>query len=180
VSIGSVTNSGPLGKWSVTFADNTHVVLTTPGGATNSLELPADAIPLLSGPLYAYFGTRPNAVANIGQSAVFSKIEIAGTAAPLVETFTGDTLNPDVWLLSSATAADATGIVLVPKSSFWWIGWTTPAVGFVLQSTAGLATPSWTDIKSPVSFANANVMFNLLDKTNLPSADAGFFRLIKH
>jgi hypothetical protein len=138
--------------------------------------LPSDAAALFADPLVAYFGVQPNQLGNIGQSAVFSRVQITGVATPLDDNFTGETL--DTTKLA-VTAADATGIIPVPPSAAYWLKWTAPATGFNLQASPTLASGSWVDpgLINVVQVGSQKVV--LVPSTNLPSATKGFYRLVK-
>lgn len=174
-TLGSVSSSTPIGKWSLTFTSDTHAKLTAPDGKSVEVDMPAADAALFAGPLYAYFGVQPNQLVNIGQSAVISRIDITGTASPLSDTFSTDTLNTDVWTVA---AADPRGMVQAGPNAAYWVNWTTPAAGFVLQSTSSLTSPNWKD-STVAATAIASHMATLLNKSDLPAPATGFFRLIK-
>lgn len=173
-NLGTVISAKATGTWSLVFTSATHAKLVSPSSTTLEVDLPADDAALFAGPLYAYFGVQPNQTGNIGQSAVVSKIEILGAGDDLTDSFAGAALETDKWAVA---ASDARGVLVAPATSAWWVNWTTPAAGFVLQSAPGITGP-WTDAATaPIPVASN--MMTLLDKAALPGGNAGFFRLIK-
>src|SRR5260370_16065590 len=71
----TLTNSsGPLGKWSLSFNNNTNVTITSPNGSSTNFTITASDAARFADPLYAYFGTEPTADANIGQSSTLRRI----------------------------------------------------------------------------------------------------------
>ncbi len=129
--------NGPLGKWSLTFNNNTNVIMTAPDGTTNEFNIPATIAGDFPNPTYIYLGDRPNENAFIGQSATFSHFNATGTATALDDSFA--TLNPNVWLNS---AADPNGILITTSDTKCWITWLLPDGGFSnLFVTDNLGTP---------------------------------------
>jgi hypothetical protein len=117
--------SGALGKWSLSFNNNTNVTMTAPDGTTNSFSInPSDASNFQD-PLYVYLGTRPNDNSRIGQSATFNRFTITGAAASLDDSFSQ--LNPSTWLNS---AADPNGIIVTTSDTKYWLTWPMPDSGF--------------------------------------------------
>ncbi|MDO8942585.1 MAG: lytic murein transglycosylase, partial [Desulfobacterales bacterium] len=78
----SVNSATPVGAWSLGF-DGANVTLTAPDGTSSTVEFPAASAALFADPLYAFFGVQPNQLANIGQSALFTRVQISGVATPL-------------------------------------------------------------------------------------------------
>jgi hypothetical protein len=117
--------AGPLGKWSLTFNNNTNVTLTAPDGTTNGFSISGDDANIFQDPLYVYVGTRPNDNSRIGQSATFNQFTITGAAASINDHFTN--LDLSTWLVS---AADPNGIIVTTPDTKYWMTWPTPDAGF--------------------------------------------------
>lgn len=149
-TLGGVGSPTPNGTWSLTFSGNTAITLTSPSGATTSLELPADAAALFADPLHVYVGAQPNQLGNIGQSVTVTRVQITGVATPIDDTFSAGALDTAVWRVS---AGDAAGVLTVPTGYTYWLNWSLPDDGFtfeyitgdvvngVWQSAPGLSTP---------------------------------------
>lgn len=126
--------SGPLGKWSLTFNNNTNVTLTAPDGTINSFSISGGDANNFQDPLYVYFGDRPNDNSRIGQSATFNQFTITGAAASINDHFTN--LDLSTWLVS---AADPNGIVITTPDTKYWVTWPMPDAGFTnLMATDNL------------------------------------------
>lgn len=135
--------SGPLGKWSLTFHNNTNVIMTAPDGTTNSFSISAGDVNYFQNPLYVYFGDRPNDNSRIGQSATFNRFTITGAAASIDDHFTN--LDLSTWLVS---AADPKGILVTTPDTKFWVTWPTPDSAFTNlfatdNLTKSLASSQW-------------------------------------
>jgi hypothetical protein len=182
-ALASINTSQIAGTWSLTFANDTSVTLSGPGGVSTNFDLPPEAAADFAGPLYAYFGIQPNNVASINQSARLSAVQITGVGTPIDENFAGVTndtqtipdLDPAIW---ERAAEDAAGVVLVPPDAAFWLNWTVPAAGYVLQMSPDLTPDSWTDVAAPATQIG-NQMSAVVRSTDLPQGASAFFRLVK-
>lgn len=172
-TLAALTNATPLGEWKFTFQNNTDITMTAPSGTSTNFSLPSDVADLFADPVTVYYGIQPNQVSNIGQIAQFGEVEISGTTTPLEDRFTGEMLDMARW---QVVAADAGGVVQVPTNARWWVKWSLPANGFNLQTSTNVTGP-WVDagLTNSVQFGGQRMV--LLNSTNLPSPDLGFFRL---
>ena len=124
-----VTNhcaSGPLGKWSLTFNNNTNVTLTAPDNTTTNFTIPASDASAFEDPVFVYVGDQPNATANIGQSSTISQVTVSGAAASINDNFTA--LNPATWV--NDTSSDPQGIIITAPDAKFAVTWPTPDGGF--------------------------------------------------
>lgn len=123
--------AGPLGKWSLAFANNTNVTMTAPTGAELLFTIPAEHAASFQGGVIAYFGVRPADAGRIGQSATFSRIQIAGAAASIDDNFVAQgrpyALNASTWIRKASHPA---GIFITPPDALCWVSWPTPDAGF--------------------------------------------------
>lgn len=174
-SLAFLTNSTAIGTWSITFNNNNQITMTAPGGVSTNFTMPADAAALFADPAVVYFGVQPNQIANIGQSAVFSRLQITGTTTALDDSFTGDTLDTAIW---QTVAADAGGISVVPPTAAFQLSWGAPATGFVVQASPTLAADSWYDpgLSNVVQVGSSKKV--LVPQSTLTNANT-FYRLIK-
>jgi hypothetical protein len=126
LSVVTVTNSsGPVGKWSLSFNNNTNVTITSPNGTSTNFIMPAADAALFADPLYAYFGSEPSVNANIGQSSTLSRVTIAGSAGGIDDKFT--VLDSNTWALN---AADVNGILITPADGKYSVTWSLPDAGY--------------------------------------------------
>jgi hypothetical protein len=128
---------GPLGKWSVSFNNNTNVTITAPDNTTTNFTIPATDAAYFQNPLFVYVGTLPNNNANIGQSSTFSQVQVLGSAGSINDNFSS--LNPAAWQLY---AEDAPGVFITASDARYWLTWPQPDYGFTNVYAAGsLANP---------------------------------------
>ena len=127
--------NGPLGKWSLTFNQNTNVTLTAPDNTSTNFTIPETDAALFADPLFVAVGSQPNNNANIGQASTFSRFEVTGAAGAINDSFT--TLNPGVW---EKAAADAAGVFITASDAKYWITWPLPDFGYTnVYATDNLA-----------------------------------------
>ena len=117
--------SGPLGKWSLTFQNNTNVTLTAPDRTSTNFTIPSGDTTYFQDPVFVYVGTQPNNNANIGQSGTISSVQVSGPASQISDNFA--TLNTNIWTLY---AADPAGVVITDPDAKFWIGWPLPDTDF--------------------------------------------------
>jgi hypothetical protein len=116
--------SGPLGKWSLTFSNNTNVTLTAPDNTSTQFTIPAADAAYFQDPLFVYVGTQPNNNANVGQSSTFRNVQISGSAGSINDSFTSLNTN---WTMY---AADPSGIIITAPDAKYWVTWPFPDTGF--------------------------------------------------
>jgi len=121
----NICATGPLGKWSLTFNNNTNVIMTAPNGTVNGFTIPSAIAGDFQNPMYVYLGDRPNNNSYIGQSATFSRFTISGANANVNDNFSE--FNTNTWLNS---AADPNGIILTTPDTRFWVTWSLPDGGF--------------------------------------------------
>lgn len=176
-SIAFVNSTTMLGTWSVTFTDATTVEIKAPDGQTATGTLLPETAALFTGPLYAYFGTVPSLVSNIGLGATFSNISITGVANPINESFTSPI---DPALLEESATNPAAVIQVIPSETPFWLRWTVPDSGYKLQQSATLtAAPAWADYPAGESFVLRGEKWKLLSRTDLLNPANCYFRLFK-
>jgi hypothetical protein len=171
----SVTGPSMRGIWTVSFLPNTDVTLTAPDGTTNSFSIPIETAAAFTGGLTAYFGIMPNSPENIGKGISLSHVIVSSAGTPIVEDdFAGPNLDLTKWAVSAADPAGVT--LLTADTAGFWVSWTLPDAGFVLQSTPNFFPPNW-----------ANLAVSLIGSTSrqahipkgTPAAEQGYFQLFK-
>jgi hypothetical protein len=175
--LGSVSNSSPLGTWSITFSNNDNFTLTAPGGATYSTNLnTGDGLTYFNYPLGLYIGTRPNSTNNTGQQNIFSQFQVVSNAVTLLnETFSTPTLS-STWALA---AEDVNDILQVPPSTAYLLSWTLPDTGFNLQVSTNLANSgAWHDPGLTKTTFNGKRTV-LIPSTMVATNSPALFRLVK-
>jgi len=142
-NVALTNSSGPLGKWSLSFNNNTNVTITSPNGSSTNFTIPSADAARFADPLYAYFGTEPTANANIGQSSTLSQITTSGAAGAIDDDFVSKGTPGQPYVLDSSVwafnAADANGVFITPPDAQYWVTWPLPDAGFTnLYATVSL------------------------------------------
>ncbi len=154
----TVTNPTIVGTWTVTFSNATSGALTAPGGTPAPFTInDANIATDFGNPVVYEFGMQPDPSTSIGAYVDVTHAQTVNVAAPGVPVnsdLTTGSINTNIWMTSSVSAAN--GIGLVPVSSAttpWWVYWTTPDVGFGLGTKADIGNNSivW---KTPNYYAN--------------------------
>jgi hypothetical protein len=179
----SLTNPGPsgaVGTWSVHFHNTTNITITAPGGGSTNFNLDPASAALFADPASLLVGGQPNNPNGDAQSVVYSSFSATGCASPISDNFLTDpSLNLSIWKFTEAN--DTNGIFLVPTNAAYWVKWTLPDAGFLLQDKATLGTPGgWTAPTPELLQIRANGLDQaLVAHGSLPSATSGYFQLIQ-
>lgn len=173
--LATIESSQVTGPWTLVFQNNTNVTLSTPGNTSTNFAISPDIANQFASTLYAYFGIQPNTTNNIGQSAIFSSVQISNAAVDIDEQFTNATLDPTIWQI---TALDPNGVIVAPPGSAFWLSWTQPDTGFTLQATPSLTNPLWAD-SGLTSYPGDDRTRVVVPANSLPSSSQGFYELIK-
>ncbi len=76
-------------------------------------------------------------------------------------------------------AGDAPAVLVVPPDAKYWLSWTLPDANFSLQSRPMLAPGEWTDPGLTNTFKIASTRNVLVTAGVLPSANSGYFEMVK-
>jgi hypothetical protein len=161
------------GTWTLAFQNDTNITLTTPANTTTNVVISPDIANQFAGPLFAYFGIQPNNTNNVGQSVIFSRVQITNSTSLLDEQFTTAPLDSSVW---QVPALDPNGVIVAPPGSVFWLAWTLPASGFNLQASSSLTVPDWAD-PGLVTYPCQDKTRALVSTGSLPSPGQGYYRL---
>ena len=175
-NLGGAGSTTSLGTWTIVFNQNTNVTTISPSGETNTVILPPEAVSYFDSTMQLYVGIVPGDLARIGQMAVLTRVKTTGTpgAPNLDSNFLGQSLDTNVWEI---IATSALGVQEIPTDAAYWVDWSLPALGFTLEGSATLPG-TWT-APAPVGFDVGGKHRVLLRASDLPGANAGFWRLIK-
>jgi hypothetical protein len=140
--------------------------------------------------MVVYFGGYNNGAGNIGQRVVLANVGINGGSDTVNDNFLTDTHIDDVslggstWLLASDTTgandpSSAIYLITPTTTSQYYVDWSLPATGFVLQTNSNLINSSaWsTNIPGLTTAILGDHVHAVVDKTNLPPSGPLFFRL---
>jgi hypothetical protein len=177
----NVQSAALFGTWTVQFTSDTNGTLIAPDGTTSSFIFPPyNAAKFAESTGFnVYLGMVANTAGAIDQAVVFSSFAISNVPSACSDNFLADTsLNTNLW--SAAYAIRPAGVLLVPSSAPYWVGWTLPATGFSLAESASLGTNAvWRNVStySPIPmFSGAQQLISTNDMT---SREAEFFALLK-
>jgi len=175
---GGVWNPTTVGTWTITFNQNTNVIITAPGGNTVTNNFTPGVIAIFNADphMQVNVGCVPGELSRLGQMAIVKGVKITGTPGqPNVDSnFVGQSPDTNVW---TVLEQNPNGVQEIPLTAPFWLTWTLPANGFSLQDSDKVAGGIWA---SPAlsSYAAGGMQYTLLNATNLPGAN-GFFRMIK-
>ena len=177
---GGVGNPTPAGTWTITFSQDTNIVITAPTGGAITNVLPPEVLDIFknySPNMQINVGGVPGDPSRLGQMAVVSEVQITGTPGePNVDSnFLTQPRDTNVWGIVAVSPA---GVLQVPVDAAYWLKWTLPYTGFGLQTKATLGPGAWTDM-TITGFDGAGFHTQLLLNSDLPGTNAGYFRLSK-
>ena len=177
---GGVWNPTPAGIWTITFSQDTNIVITAPTGGAITNILPPEVLDIFksySPNMQINVGAVPGELNRLGQMAVVTEVKFTGTPGePNVDSnFLTQPLDTNVWRI---VASSPVGVLQVPTNAAYWLKWTLPYTGFSLQTKATLSPGTWTDL--PITGFDAGGFHSqLLLNSDLPGINAGYFRLSK-
>jgi hypothetical protein len=171
------TAAGALGTWSVTFVNSTNITVRAPDGSSTNFNIDPAVAAFFADPATLILGGQPNDPDGYGKAVVYDSFSATGCATPFTDNFASDTmLNTNLW---ENLSSDTNGLYLVPPSAAFWLSWTMPDAGYVLQITASLTPPvTWTQVTPPTIVVNHRRQA-LIDSSVLPSGALGCFRLLQ-
>jgi hypothetical protein len=174
-----VGNPTVAGTWTLTFNQDTTVVITAPGGGTATNIIPPEVIATFSSyspNMQINIGGNPNSLDRLGQMAVVTRARITGTPGEpnLDSNFLGVPPDTNIW---TTIAANTNAVRSIPLNAAYWVNWTLPANGYNLQTAATLNGP-WSD-STVKGYEVGGAHYNLFLKSDLPGINTGYFRLIQ-
>jgi hypothetical protein len=182
-NLGSVTNQGGgVGTWSIKFTSNTNVTLIAPNSNTTTCVIPPYNASYFQEvrSFNVYLGMQANNAPAINTAVVYSSFSITGSVNPFSDNFLTDTvLNTNNWDTSEANSPQT--VLVVPSTAAYWLRWTVPANGYVLETGASLTNFSnWT---TPSMYSAENMFGEqqqLVDSTELPAGKNAFFNMVEY
>lgn len=175
--LGELTAPSMLGTWSVRLQNDNKILLTAPDNSVQELTMPSEDAPYYEPAtkgVSALFGVQPNSDTRIGLSATLAKIKISqGNQVVVEDTFQTAELDPARWTIR---AQDASGIFTTGPDLAYVVSWNLPDTGFSLRGGPRLKGP-WATTADPLLVGARRVA--LIKGGELPSAQAGFFYLVK-
>ena len=183
-TLASLGTNTAIGTWTVTFNNNTNVTMTIPGGASTNFSIPdstgATAALFASG-VNLYFGAQAGNTGGANDHIVATDFKVTGLGSvDFDDNFVADAgvLNSGIWTVN---AAYPSSIQMVGPGNPYWIQWTTPAPGYILETTPVLSDNStWTTVTNNASFLAGTNQTQLVNTNDLQAGSAAFFALIQH
>ena len=177
---GGVGNPTPAGTWTITFSQDTNIVITAPTGGTVTNVLPPEVVDIFknySPNMQINVGGVPGDPSRFGQMAVVTRVKFTGTPGEpnLDSDFLAQPRDTNVWGIVAASPA---GVQQIPTNAAYWVNWTLPANGFSLETKAALGPGFWTS-PAITGYEQGGVHHGLLLSSDLPGSNSGYFRLIK-
>jgi hypothetical protein len=128
-----------------------------------------------------YFGVQSGNAGGVNDHIVASDFSVTGLGGiDFNDNFITDagTLNSSIW---TTNAAFPGCVQLVGPGNPYWIQWTSPATGYVLDTTAVLSDDStWTPVTNNVSFLTGTNLTQLVSTNDLQAGSNAFFAVIQH
>ncbi|HEY4414313.1 MAG TPA: hypothetical protein VGO57_01370 [Verrucomicrobiae bacterium] len=180
--LGSVSTAGSaVGTWTLKFTSDTNVTLIAPDNTTSSFIIPPYNAPYFAETtgFNVYLGMQANNSATINKAVVYSSFTISGTATPFSANFMTNTiLDTNAW--DSSVSTGPRGVLIVPASAAYWASWSLPSAGYSLQAGGSLNNLStWTSPSMYSLIGMQGINAQLVDSSELPAGNAGFFNLIQ-
>lgn len=135
----TTTSTNGVGIWTLTFTSDIAGTVTAPDGTIGNVTLPDEtAAADFANPCVIDFGTAPNNTGGYGQWITFNKIAISNVVDGIeYDDFTQDTnLNTSLW--NPGFSVDTGSAIQVPPGVNYWLNWTSPALGYGLETKAML------------------------------------------
>jgi hypothetical protein len=180
-----VTNPTPVGKWTLSFANDQNVTMTTPSGNSTNFVMGVHAnVPDIS-PAFVessgnygevYLGLFGGGT-NVGNPVVFSGAQISGGNIYNSSNnwLTATTFNTNEWV-----AVGTPPYTLVPTNNAMWLNWNVPDAGFFLETNTVQpgATVNWsTNHGLPYGTIYVNHRGTLVKPGDLPNTPKLYFRM---
>lgn len=168
-----------LGTWSVTFTNDYEGIISGPGGVSTNFTLPSDIPASNFSPanMFVQFGAHEGRsdTLNDGQSTRFSHVLITNVSGTVIEdSFTGPGLTAaNEWRTTSSTAVN-----WIPSGMAWWLTWTTPDDGYVMEVASSVAGP-YSDAGVTYTISSGANRTGAVPAANLPAGNSAFFRMSK-
>jgi len=166
-----------LGTWTITFDNDTNVTMKAPNGWTTTTNIPIEVIDIFKTTpgIQVNIGGTPGSPTRLGQMVVVTSAKFTGTPSPIDSSFLTAAPDPAIW--TTLMTGTTYGVQPILPDSAYWIDWTLPANGYDLLTAAAVTGP-W----SKIPYAGYDVgtkHYMLLNQTNLPSVNSGYFKLYK-
>ncbi|MGP8198597.1 MAG: hypothetical protein ACLQU4_03740 [Limisphaerales bacterium] len=170
------------GTYSLVFTDANDGYVSGPDNVHHSFSLGTDGTTWFeentaaAEPFLVYLGGEANDSNAMNQAVVYSSFAISGVSNGFSENFLTETATVNV---TNDPTTDPASVFIVPTTAAYWVSWTPPTTGFVLENAANLAGPWQTTTYNP-QIAAYGEMLQLVDSSDLVApTNAQFFQLVQ-
>jgi hypothetical protein len=177
-----VISANILGNYALVFTDANDGYITVPDGTTGTFSLDPTLSPQFmegtgSNPFEIFFLSQANTASAMNQPIVICKMAISGVPGGFSENFVGESAMVNV---TNSAAPSPSSIFIVPTTVVYWVDWTVPAAGFVLENAPSLNGP-WQNTTTYTPHPGYGEYLQLIDRADLvsPTKDQ-YFRIVKH
>ena len=183
-TLASITSPTAVGTYTVTFNENTNITMSIPGGVTTNISIPdasGATTALFASGVELYFGVQAGNAGGTRDHIVASDFSVTGLgSADFDDNFVKDagTLNTNIWAVN---ASFPNCVQLLGPGNLWWVSWTTPAIGYSLNTTAVLLPTNtlWTPVTTYTPIQNGSLFTQLISAKDLQPGNNAFFAAIK-
>jgi hypothetical protein len=180
--LGTLNAPSIVGTWSLSFNNNTNIVITGPGGVSTNLVMPPDSAALFNSAtpvMGTYFGIQPNNPVAIGQGVNIQEIKVTSGSTVVVDdkflvVDPTQQVDPSLWQLRMDNPA---GIFVVDQQPAYWLKWTLPDANFTLQTKTNLNSPASASSLTNILDGGSRLMY--LPPSALPDPAQSYFFLKK-
>jgi hypothetical protein len=182
-ALASIGSTNILGTYTLTFNNNTNVTMAMPGGVSTNFSIPdasGATTALFASGVQLYFGAQAGNAGGTSDHIVASEFSVTGLgSADFDDNFIKDagTLNTNIWAVN---ASYANCVQLLGPGNPWWVRWTSPAIGYALNTTAAFSTNTvWTPVTTYSPIQNGSYYTQLISANDLEPGKDAFFAVIE-
>jgi hypothetical protein len=182
-TLAQLNNATAIGTWTLTFSNNTNVTITGPGGASTNFSIPdgtGATSALFASNVVVYYGTQGNNASGCNDHFVTSDFNITGLGSTnFDDNFLADdgTLNTNIWKVN---ATQSSCVRKVGPGNPYYVSWTLPSSGYLLQSTPTLgATRPWKAATANAAFTSGVNGIQLINTNDLSGGNSAYFAMIE-
>jgi hypothetical protein len=123
-----------------------------------------------------FLGGQANAAGAINQEVAYASFTISGVPSAFSENFVSE---PNFVNVTNSIAPHVASVFLMPTNAAYWIDWTSPASGYVLQNSAHATTGYQATVGQPAIAAYGAFQQLVLTSDLIAPTKTQFFDLIK-